>query len=167
MKIKLLILLFMGFFVGQAQVSTMRINDVKLGMTKASLETLIGKKIPLKLNEYDYPEGETKIVYKGIPYTIHFGYMNEKDFTVSYISSKHASLQTLSGIKLGDSIETLFNKYKSMNFRVYQVWDLETEKRDPNQRIFSIEDYDNGSTLDFKLKNNKIIEFSVMYNEGC
>ena len=38
----------------QAQVSTTRINDIKLGMKLTELEKLTGQKFKLKLNEYSY-----------------------------------------------------------------------------------------------------------------
>lgn len=157
----------MAFAFTQAQVSTMRINDIKLGMSKTEVEKLIGKKIIIKLSEYNYPEDAVNIVHKGIAYSIFFNYDGEKTFNVTNITSKDPSLKTLSGVKYGDSLETLFNKYKGYNFRVYQLWDHNSEKRDPNQRVFSIEDGDNGSSLDFTLKNNKIVSYSVMYVEGC
>lgn len=81
MKTKLLALLFMAFAFTQAQVSTMRINDIKLGMSKTEVEKLIGKKIIIKLSEYNYPEDAVNIVHKGIAYSIFLITMVRKPLT--------------------------------------------------------------------------------------
>ncbi|WP_413532558.1 hypothetical protein [Empedobacter brevis] len=156
----------------QAQVSTTRINDLKLGMKLSELEKLIGQKLKLKLNEYGYPDGDVKIVSKGITYKVGFTTNGEEGinpsvFTVYSIKSSDSSLKTLSGIKIGSSLDELINKYKNLNISIYDGYDDKTDKRTKAFRYFNVDDYDNGSMLQFYLVNDKVVSFDVMYNEGC
>ena len=41
-----------------AQVSTTRINDIRLGMSQSELEKVLGKKIKIPVNENGYPVDE-------------------------------------------------------------------------------------------------------------
>ncbi|MBO6212443.1 hypothetical protein [Algoriella sp.] len=169
-------LLFMTAFVAaiflQAQVSTTRINDIKLGMKLTELEKLTGQKFKLKLNEYGYPDGDLTIVSKGITYKVGFMSNGEDasptNLTVYTIKSSDSSLKTLSGIKIGSSLDELISKYKNLNISIYDGYDDKTDKRTKAFRYFNIEDQDSGSMLQFYLVNDKVTSFDVMYNdEGC
>lgn len=155
----------------QAQVSTTRINDVKLGMKLAELEKLTGQKFKLKLNEYGYPDGDLTIVSKGVTYKVGLTTNGENEgansLTVYSVKSSDSSLKTLSGIKVGSSLDELITKYKNLNISIFDGYDEKAEKRTKAFRYFNVEDYDNGSILQFYLVNDKVVSFDVMYNEGC
>ena len=166
---------FIGAFIAgialQAQVSTTRINDIKLGMKLTELEKLTGQKFKLKLNEYGYPDGDLTIVSKGITYKVSL--MNDEEstaaqnFKVYTVKSSDSSLKTLSGIKIGSSLDELLSKYKNLNISVYDGYEDESGNRTKAFRYFNVEDYDAGTMLQFKLVNGKVSSFNVMYNEGC
>lgn len=168
------ILFILALIVGittQAQVSTTRINDIKLGMKLSELEKLTGQKFKLKLNEYGYPDGDLTIVSKGITYKVGLTQNGESNgvnnLTIYMIKSSDSSLKTLSGIKIGSTLDELLSKYKNLNIEIFDGYDEKTEKRTKAFRYFNIEDYDNASILQFYLVNDKVVSFDVMYNEGC
>lgn len=168
------ILFIAAFVVGiasQAQVSTTRINDVKLGMKLSELEKLTGQKFKLKLNEYGYPDGDLTIVSKGVTYkvglTLNGESAGQETLTIYSIKSSDSTLKTLSGIKIGSSLDELISKYKNLNIEIFDGYDENTEKRTKAFRYFNVEDYDAGTLLQFKLVNDKVVSFDVMYNEGC
>lgn len=163
-----------AFVVGiasQAQVSTTRINDVKLGMKLSELEKLIGQKVKVKLNENGYPDDDVTIVSKGVTYKVNLIGDGEStslaNFKIYTVKSSDSSLKTLSGIKVGSSLDELLSKYKNLNISIYDGYDDKGEKRTKAFRYFNIEDYDAGTLLQFKLVNDKVVSFDVMYNEGC
>ena len=129
---------FIGAFIAgialQAQVSTTRINDIKIGAKKSEIEKIIGKKVNVKLNEYGYSDTPTSIVYKGMVYEVYFtpGYDengNElKDLVSTTITANHSSLKTLSGITIGSSLNDLVDKYKDYNIKIYDGYDEKTEQ---------------------------------------
>ncbi|MDH1883825.1 MULTISPECIES: hypothetical protein [Empedobacter] len=171
MKKMFFIAAFVAGIALQAQVSTTRINDVKLGMKLSELEKLTGQKFKLKLNEYGYPEDDLTIVSKGVTYKV--GLTSNGDgngsnnLTVYSVKSTDSSLKTLSGIKVGSSLDELLSKYKNLNISIYDGYDDKTDKRTKAFRYFNVEDQDAGSILQFKLVNDKVASFDVMYNEGC
>lgn len=171
MKIKLLLFTFFSFISLQAQVSTTRINEFRLGMKKSEIEKIIGKSISIKLNE-GYPIEASHMVYKGIVYEVNFTKSyddkgNElNDFTLYSILSADRTLKTLSGISIGSSFDEVINKYKNNNISIYDSWE-EGGSRDKTKRMFSINDYDEGTQLILTIKNGKVTEFYVSYNEGC
>ncbi len=92
-----------GFFllsiVGFGQISTTRMNELKIGMRPSEVLKLLGKK-PAAIVD----EGETNITLKGIDYTIEIrsGYLSktENDTYLSSISTTSKNIKTLSGIVL-------------------------------------------------------------------
>lgn len=169
------IFLMAAFLVGlclQAQVSTTRINDIKLGMKLNELEKVIGQKVKMKLNEYGYPEEPVTVVSKGVTYKVSLTTNGEEGANASKLSvymikSSDSSLKTLSGIKVGSSLEDLISKYKNLNISIFDGYDDKTDKRTKAFRYFNVEDYDTGSLLQFYIVNDKVVSFEVMYNEGC
>lgn len=171
MKFKLLLFALFSIITLQAQVSTTRINDFRLGMKKSELEKIIGKTITIKLND-GYPIESTHVVHKGVVYEVNFAKAyddsgNElNDFTIYSVMSKDKTLKTLSGIGIGSSFDEVLNKYKNNNISIYDSW-KEDGGRDKSIRNFSINDYDAASQLLLTIKNGNVIEFYVSYNEGC
>ena len=171
MKIKLLFLTLICCIGLNAQVSTTRINEFRLGMKKSEIEKLIGKSIQLKMNE-GYPSEASHVVYKGIVYEVFFNKAyddngNElKDFTIYSVTSQDRTLKTLSGISIGSTFDEVINKYKHNNITIYDYWTEESTK-DKKVRIFTINDFDAATQLMLTIKNGKVSEFHVSYNEGC
>lgn len=163
--------LFAGFFL-QAQVSTTRINDFKLGMKLGEIEKVTGQKLKLKYNEHGYPDAPYTLVYKGVTYKINFslngeeGALGEKIYAYM-IKSSDTSLKTLSGIKVGSTLDELISKYKNLNITIFDGYDDKTDKRTKAFRYFNVEDYDAGTVLQFRLVNDKVTSFELYYNEGC
>ncbi|MBF0596489.1 hypothetical protein [Faecalibacter rhinopitheci] len=172
MKRILSITVFLCSIFAMAQVSTTRLNDFKLGMKKSELEKIIGKKIPLKMNEYGGVDSPSQLVYKGIVYEVNFNSMYDengndlKDFSVYTVESNDKTLKTLSGIGIGNSLYDILEKYKDNNIEISDSWD-DNGNRTKTQRYFIINDYDAGSFLRITLKNGKVTSFYVGYNEGC
>ena len=172
-KMKKLINLFAILFSTLifAQVSTTRINDFKLGMKKSELEKIIGKSINVKMPD-GYQVDAANVVYKGVVYEVYFS--NEyddngnqlKDMQLSSVKSKDKSLKTLSGIGIGSTLSELIEKYKDNNIEISDSWDY-NGNRTKTTRYFNINDYDAGTYLHITLKNGRVTEFYVGYNEGC
>jgi hypothetical protein len=154
-----------------AQVSTTRINDFRLGEKKSDLERLMGKSINVNFNEYGYMENPVNVVYKGVVYELFFSSSyddngNElNDYFLYSVRSKDKTLKTLSGIKVGSTFDELLNKFKDYNIEINDSWD-DNGNRTKTERLFTINDYDTGTYLVFKLKNGKVTEFFVSNNEG-
>lgn len=146
-----------------AQVSTTRINDIRLGMSQSELEKVLGKKIKIPVNENGYPVDEYVFTHNSVTYSLYF-WETDDDLKISYISSNNGSLKTLSGITKGSSLEELWSKYKNYNIRIYNQWSEDGFSKD--ERSFEIMDYDNGSSLGIHLENNKVTGFTVGYTEG-
>ena len=169
-KLTSLIVIFIAT-ISFAQVSTTRINEFKLGEKKTDLEKIIGKTIDLNLNN-GYQEKPLYLVYKGIVYELYFtpSYGDDgaelNEFTLYSVRSKDKTLKTLSGIKTGSTFDELLHKFKDYNIEINDSWN-ENGSRNKTDRIFTINDYDAGTYLVFTLKNGKVTEFYVGYNEGC
>lgn len=162
MRIKITLL---GFFllsvVGFGQISTARMNELKIGMRPSEVLKLLGKK-PAAIVD----EGETNITLKGIDYTIEIrsGYLSktENDTYLSSISTTSKNIKTLSGIGIGSTLEDLWKAYSSK----YNVF---LDKSNNNNREFRIDDRENGVILTFSLKNEIVttIRLSSYNPEEC
>uniref|UniRef100_UPI0028AEE97A hypothetical protein n=1 Tax=Empedobacter sp. TaxID=1927715 RepID=UPI0028AEE97A len=127
MRIKITLL---GFFllsvVGFGQISTTRMNELKIGMRPFEVLKLLGEEIAAIVDE-----GETNITLKGIDYTIEIrsGYLSktENDTYLSSISTTSKNIKTLSGI--GSTLEDLWKAYSSK----YNVF---LDKSNNNNREF-------------------------------
>lgn len=156
-----------------AQVSTTRINDFKIGMKKSELEKIIGKTINVKLPD-GYQADAANVVYKGVVYEVYFSNQYDdngnqlKDMQLASVKSKDKSLKTLSGIGIGIgyTLYEVLEKYKDNNIEISDSWD-DNGNRIKTERYFTINDYDAGTYLMLTLKNGKVVEFYVGYNEGC
>ncbi|MGV0925147.1 hypothetical protein [Empedobacter tilapiae] len=142
----------LGFFllsvVGFGQISTTRMNELKIGMRPSEVLKLLSNK-PVAIAD----ENETKITLKGIDYTIEIrsGYLSktEKDTYLSSISTRSKNIKTLSGIGIGSSLEDLWKAYSSK-------YNVLLDKSNNNNREFRIDDRENGVILTFSL-NNEIV----------
>ena len=153
-----------------AQVSTTRINDFRLGDKISDLEKIIGKPIHLNLED-GYQTSPGYVIHKGVVYEVYFNPAYDDngqqldEYTLYSVRSKDKTLKTLSGIKVGSTFDELLNKFKDYNIEISDSWD-DNGNRTKTERLFTINDYDAGTYLVFTLKNGKVTEFYVSYNEG-
>ena len=106
---------------------------------------------------------EQDIELNGIKYHIsYYKNLKTKQFEVYTVSSVSAQLSTLSGIKIGSSLDDLWKAYKKYDISVQDIFEDDETK---SVRAFAINDLDNGCTLDFYLKNNKVVKM-VLSNES-
>lgn len=162
MRTKLILISFLMFSViGFAQISTMRMNELKIGMRPSEVLKLSGNK-PMAIAD----DNETKIALKGIDYTIEMrsGYLSktENDTYLSSISTTSKNIKTLSGIGIGSSLDDLWKAYSS-KYNVY------LDKSNNNYREFKIDDKENGVIMNFNLKNEIVtkIELNSYNPEEC
>jgi hypothetical protein len=153
-----------------AQVSTIRMNDFRLGDEISDVEKLIGKTINLNL-ENGYQSEPGYVIYKGVVYEVYFYPTYDDngrvdDLTLYSIRSKDKTLKTTSGIKIGSTFDELLSKFKNYNIEINDSWD-DNGIRTKTERLFKINDSDSGTYLLFTLKDEKVIEFYISYNEGC
>ncbi|WP_413532557.1 hypothetical protein [Empedobacter brevis] len=156
---------FFGFFllsiIGFAQISTTRMNELKIGMRPPEILKLLGKN-PAAIAD----EGEMNITLKGINYTIELrsGYLSktENDTYLSSISTASKNIKTLSGIGIGSSLEDLWKNYSSK----YTIF---LDKSNDDYREFRIDDKENGTILLFQLRNEIVTKMELnSYNpEEC
>lgn len=155
----------LGFFllsvVGFGQISTTRMNELKIGMRPSEVLKLLGNK-PVAIAD----ENETKITLRGIDFTIEIrsGYLSktENDTYLSSISTRSKNIKTLSGIGIGSSLEDLWKAYSSK-------YNVLLDKSNNNNREFRIDDRENGVILSFSLKNEIVTTIGLSsYNpEEC
>lgn len=162
MRTKLALIGFIMFSaIGFAQISTMRMNELKIGMRPSEVMKLFGNK-PMAIAD----DNETKISLKGIDYNIEIrsGYLSktENDTYLSSISTTSKNIKTLSGIGVGSSLEDLWKVYGEK----YNVF---LNKSLDNYREFRIDDRENGTILLFQLRNEIVtkIELNSYNPEEC
>lgn len=159
MRYIVLILIFWSYS-SFAQISTTRMNKIKLEMKTPDFLKLFGQQ-PIAFVE----DVEQKYTLNDVDYFVVIGRgflsKNESDTYVRQIRTTSPKIKTLSNLGIGSSLEDLWKHYHK-----YQIY---IDKLNDNQRSFRIEDVENKSTLNFLLKNNKVIEIEVnSYNpEEC
>ncbi len=168
---KLLSIVLLGIslftFAQNYDVSTLRIGDLKIFMSKQSAEQITTK--PLDLN-VDYEKGN-KVNYYGenIDVLISEQYQGENKpnkVGIYLLRTKSKKFRTKSGLGVGSSKSELIETYKTYpNFEVTQYKDPEN----PNkiESFFSLTDNDAGTFLSFKMMNEIVTEITVGVNEGC
>ena len=158
-----------GFFllftsaVFAQKVTTSKFGDISYKMTQMHVATLTPDKLAVyDVNNPEMPEHEIEI--NEIKYHISY-YKNlvDKRFDVYEVSSTSSKLSTLSGIKIGSSLDDLWKVYKKYDI---SVQDILEDNETKSVRTFTINDLDNGCTLNFYLKNNKIVKMALVNESG-
>jgi hypothetical protein len=164
-KIKNLLLigwLLSPFVMFAQKISTSKFGDISYNMSQKQVAAFS----PTKLATYDVnnPElPEEYVAINGVHYHItYYKNMKSKQFEVYMVSSTSDKLSTLSGIKVGSTLDDLWNNYKKYDISIQQV---EVDDETKSNRMFTINDTDNGCNLGFYLKNNKIVKI-VLSNES-
>lgn len=154
------VLFFSILSFGQ-MISTTKLGDISYQANINEVAAIANLQLIATIEREDnFSELNTDI--NGIEYQILFYENNVKKVReVFSVSSKDKNLSTLSGIKIGSTLQDLWKNYKKYNIRLF------TENVDNiDCRVFRILDFENGSYLDFYLKNNRVVEFKLINNQG-
>lgn len=167
---------FISFFIfavmisTNAQISTTRMNDLKLGMSLSDAEGVVGKPFELSKGENDWGY-VTTISHKGAELKVMFTEnRNENDmvyYSLYQIETTSSNIKTLSKIGVGSSLDDLWKAYKNYSISVWKSWDSDNEKYSDNERVFQLQDNDASTVLYFYLRNDKVYKISLNYFEGC
>lgn len=169
MKTYLTIFLIAASSLIYSQISTTRVNDLKIGMKLSEVEKITNQKLELTKDENDWLYMQD-VDYKGLKLNLGFMEMideNEQStFQLYEISTTSTQVKTLSKLGVGNSLEDLWKAYKNYNISVWNQWDEKIEKYSTNERVFQIDDFDTSTALYFYLKEGKVYKISVSFNEG-
>lgn len=170
---KKLNLIFILLFVGDcvfSQISTTRMNDLRLEMKLSEVEQVIKKPIELSKNDTEWGYVAT-IDYNGSIIKLIFSEFSDENGNISFrlnqLETTSTKIKTLSKLGIGNSIDDLWKAYKNYTVSVWKEWDMQTEKYSETNRIFQLIDTDAGTVLNFFLQNNKVYKITLGYNEGC
>lgn len=153
-----------------AQISTTRMNEIRIASNLAEVETTLNQKLEISKKQDDWLY-KTRVNHKGSEFELGFTeYVDENNQTkieLFEITTESASLKTLSQIGIGNSLEDLWKVYKNYNISVWSTWDESTEKYSKTERVFQLNDYDAGTVLYFYLRNDKVYKITLSFFEGC
>lgn len=170
MKKAFTILLFAASIALSAQISTTRMNDLKLGMSLSEAESKLGHPLELSKGEDNWGY-TTKISHKGAEFQVRF-IENQNENGMTYYSlyeveTTSSAVKTLSKIGVGSSLDDLWKAYKNYSISIWKMWDEKTEGYSNTERVFQLQDNDASTVLYFYLRNDKVYKISLNYFEGC
>ena len=179
MKVVLLFLLSTLSVVAQAQTptseylaSTGGIGPIKIGMSKAAVEKLIGTKLtlPKYSKAYDSYDWDTvKCTYKELEYELVFSktfYGNDtaSRLGVYQIVCRSPLVKTKSGIAIGDNKLKIFQTYEQYRLEYAPDWDKE---HFPKRATVSLYDNESSNVLIFYIEEGVVTGFGATIFEGC
>lgn len=153
-----------------AQISTSRMNEMRLGNELPAVEKALGKKLDIakKIDDYFYTITTQD---KGAEFHLSFiESENEKEqpiYILHQITTKSKNIKTLSNIGIGSSLDDLWKAYRNYSISLWNSWDEKTEKFSTKNRTFQLSDHELGSVIYFDLENDKVVEITVTLYEGC
>ena len=155
-------LLFTSIMFAQ-KVTTSKFGDISYEMTQKQVAALTPNKLALyDVNNPEMPEQDIEL--NGIKYHIsYYKNLKTKQFEVYTVSSVSAQLSTLSGIKIGSTLDDLWRNYKKYDISVQEILEDDEIK---SSRVFMINDLDNGCSLVFYLINNKVVKMELSNESG-
>lgn len=168
-----LLLSVTGFTQSSLIANSNGIGDVKLNMTKANLEALMGQPFILKpFSGPGWSDDTTSFIYKNVLYEIILQReVNETGklvrSSVYEVKCSSTSLKTKSGISIGDDKLKIITTYEGYFIRIAPVFegpDNQTKSK-ALSKIMVMTDVNKAVT--FYLTNNKVTAISVGYIEGC
>lgn len=168
---KIFTLLTLGIFsFGIAQISTTRMNEMRLNNTLQQVEKALGQKLEITKTGDDWLF-YVKVSDKGADFTLGFlesiNESNSNELVLYEIKTNSSEIKTLSKLGVGSSIDDLWKAYKNYNISVWQMWDEIEDSNSKTDRVFNIQDHDAGTSLYFYLRNNKVYEIVIGVYEGC
>lgn len=168
---KIFTLLTLGIFsFGIAQISTTRMNEMRLNNTLQQVEKALGQKLEITKTGDDWLF-YVKVTDKGADFTLGFlesiNESNSNELVLYEIKTNSSEIKTLSKLGVGSSIDDLWKAYKNYNISVWQMWDEIEDSNSKTDRVFNIQDHDAGTSLYFYLRNNKVYEIVIGVYEGC
>lgn len=162
MKTSLIYGLFLlNSILASAQISTTRMNDLKIGMSSSEILKLQGNQ-PAAIAD----DTEFKLKHKGIEFTVFVGegYLSTEEGSayLKSIATTSKAIKTISGLGVGSSLDDLWKAYSDK-------YTILLNKSIDNLREFTIEDEQNGTRLSFSLKNEIVTKIEInSYNpEEC
>lgn len=155
-------LLFTSIMFAQ-KVTTSKFGDISYEMTQKQVAALTPNKLALyDVNNPEMPEQDIEL--NGIKYHIsYYKNMKTNQFEVYTVSSSDQKLSTLSGIKVGSTLEDLWKSYKKYDISIQEGRE---DKETKSTRVFMVNDIDNGCTLSFYLKNNVVAKMMLSNESG-
>jgi hypothetical protein len=154
-------------------VSMNGIGSLKIGIKKAAIEKVLGKKIILKyLSDKDSGYADTiKAKYKSIDVNLYLGkqYVDEntQEIVLTGVLSASPLCKTKSGISIGDDKIKIINVYENNSLYVWPDYEDDTySKRSKTKSVISVSFDDSGNSIVFHLVNKKVVSFEVVYYEG-
>ena len=155
-------------FAQNFEVSTMRIGDFKIYNDKQTVDDYAKKKFPLDGGN----DGYNRVIYNGEPVDVYFVenfYQNVNSTAKNIVfglKTSSRAFKTKSGLGVGSSREELINAYK--NYANFSVYTYKDETR-PSVTFstMSLKDGDAGTSLNFNMENNIVVDIHVSIEEGC
>ncbi len=154
-------------------VSSTGIADIKVMMTQAAVEKLIGQPIQFKkpASENQYLD-TAEVTYKGVNLIIEFSddYISEsgaRTHKVHGIAASHPNLQTRSGITLGSNKFDVIKKLDGMYLSIQPDWRYDEKPDKAKYSIVRLSDGENGTELHMYFEDNILTGFYVSQFEGC
>lgn len=177
MKFSLFVLFLSCWNIVSAQstipVSSTGIGDIKINMTLADVEKIIGNTIDIPLHtEESYAFDSVQVNYKGIVLDLAFYTAgddeNGKPKKMVYgLSASHQSLQTRSGFTLGSDKFDIVKKLDGMYLHLQPDWRMEEKSDKAKYSVLILTDGENGTQLMMYFENNKLTGFHLTIHEGC
>jgi hypothetical protein len=162
--------------VNDYQVTLNGIGPFKVDMSKAEVEKIFNQSIqtPHCLKKDDNLNDTVTLKYKEAEITFVFynRYVDEhkNEIAVYSISGKSPLLKTKSGVTIGDDKLKIISIYNDYSMNIYKGYDQdENGEYKPSKTKWIIQLLGESSTnvLEFKLENNRLVEFTVSIFEGC
>ena len=147
------LLLVSASIVAQKEQHTLDFNGIDaftLGMSKASVEKLVGKKIVFKHIGIDvqYTE-DISVTYKNIPFELMMMRSEEEVARVESVSTKSANYKTKEGIGIGSDEATIINTYEKQLLII-------------SKDMITLADInDIRSSIVFDMENKKVVRITV------
>lgn len=153
-----------------AQISTQRMNDIRLRTKLSEVEKTVGQKLELakKMDDWLY---KTTVSHKGAELELGFNQFTDENGQVRIelyeISTTSTAIKTLSKVGVGSSLDDLWKAYKNYSVSIWSTWDEKTEKYSTTERVFQLNDNDEGNALYFYLRNGVVYQIILTFFEGC
>jgi transposase len=174
---KILLLLLVAFATRIAAqnndylVTPNSVGALKMGMKKAELEKLLGKKIILKnlLDKEGYSD-TIKTKYKNIDVALYLErfYIEEEkyDIVLQGIKTSSPLCKTKAGIGIGDDKIKIITAYENNSLYIWPEYeDEEYTRRSKTKSVITVYDDKTGNSIIFYLFNKKVTAVEVTYSQ--